>query len=98
MLSQKSIHTRLQILVNHRRHFVEISAAMRRPTSLLIGKTSGRDQNHAYSVVSRGGRSVAAVAKNRALMLNWNHGRIVEPPRTFLARVGGTNMSQELGG
>ena len=29
-------------------------------------------------------------------VLNCNHGRVVEPPRTLLARVGKTNSSQEL--
>ena len=29
-------------------------------------------------------------------VVNCNHGRVVEPPRTLLARVGKTNSSQEL--
>jgi hypothetical protein len=37
-------------------------------------------------------------AQITCLRSNWNYGRFVEPPRTFLAGVGETNMSQQLGG
>ena len=45
-----------------------------------------------YSAVFIGGARIAR------LRTRGTHGRIVEPSRTFLAGVGRTNMSQELGG
>ena len=60
--------------------------------------SEARTGNCADVYASNPGAPIIQGAQITCSRSNWNYGRFVEPPRTFLAGVGETNMSQQLGG
>jgi hypothetical protein len=72
--------------------------ATRRSWSSAAEGSGSRTWNCADVYASNPGAPLNSRCQTTGSRSNWNYGRFVEPPRTFLAGVGETNMSQQLGG